>query len=84
MRTPSLHHFGTEDAYIPMDTVERKKSAVAAIERFVFAVQEWGEFVQHVQRADESRLQDPPDSFLLIHHVLKTLSDAAKTEGYPR
>ncbi|WP_454778410.1 dienelactone hydrolase family protein [Georgenia muralis] len=32
VRAPSLHHFGTEDAYIPMETVERIREAVAGPE----------------------------------------------------
>ena len=32
VRAPSLHHFGTEDAYIPMGTVERIREAVAGPE----------------------------------------------------
>lgn len=32
VRAPSLHHFGTDDAYIPMETVERIREAVAGPE----------------------------------------------------
>lgn len=71
--TPSLHHFGLSDDYIPAEVVERIRSAVTAAGRDV--VFETYEGANHAFDNDDFPLHDPAASKLAWERTLRFLGE---------